>query len=484
MKLILSFLTSSILILPQNTKGQYLDSGSIRLSNTLNRLIEKYKTPDAAFVVTRNDTVIFQLDKNPQNKNINYYIGSCSKSFTALALLQLADARKINLDTPIKQYLPWFELKDRNYNNQITVRHLLNQTSGFKTINGFFDFITTDQSIYESKLAAYIKTIELQSPPGAAFNYCNLNYVLAGLIITHVTNETYASYLKRNILSKIGMHNTFASSRESETTKLIPGYQYCFNLFELPAKRPYSDFFIPQGLISSNTTDLSAYLNCIRNNCITKKGDTLLSTSSYNLYTTPLKEGYAMGWMGNKIAFNSAFNRQYEIPFIYHTGLNKNYNAVLAIYPDKNISIVVLSNINSMEFSKEAMNIILSGTINKPYKSGYSMEILERTALLIVLILLTAGLFYNIYRWKKFNFRIGLTTKPAAVIRLVAGLMLSIIPLFIIPRMNNISLSSLLSWIPDFGYGLIIASGVGFISSIIRFEATFAKNYKKEMQEF
>lgn len=188
-----------------------------------------------------------------------------------------------------------------------------------------------------------------------------------------------------------------------------------------------------------------------------------------------------MGWMGNKIALNNAFNRQYEIPFIYHTGVNKNYNAVLAIYPDKNISIIGLSNINSMEFTKEALNIILSNIIKKPYKPGTSVEIFERTTLLIVLILLTARLFYNLYRWKKYGFRIGLTKKSFAVTRLLAGLMLSLIPLFI-PAMNNISLSVLPSWIPDFGYGLIIGSGLGLFSSIIRFEGTYAKKYYKAMQ--
>ncbi len=476
MKAIFILFAASIILLPQIAIGQYPEKDSIQLIHTLNRLIEKYKTPDAAIAVTRNDTLIFQLNKNPENIDKNYYIGSCSKSFTALAVLQLADAGKINLDTPIVQYLPWLECKDKFRSDQITVRHLLNQTSGFKTIDGLFDFITTDRSLYESKLAAYMKTLELRSSPGAVFNYCNLNYVLAGLIISHVANESYALYIKRNILSRIGMQNTFATFRESESTNIIPGYQYCLNLFNVDARSSYSDFFVPQGFISSNTIDLSAYLNCIRNNCITKNGDTLLSASSYSLYTTPLKGGYAMGWMGNKITFNRNFDRQFGISFFYHTGLAMNCNAVLAIYPEKNIAIVVLSNINSMEFSKEAMSIILSSTIDKTYIAESSMEIAVRTALLIVLTLLAAGLFYNIFLWSKYGFRIGVSTNLISIMRLIGGLVLSIIPLFIIPSMNNISLFSLLSWIPDFGYGLIIAVVMGVISSIVRYEATFAKH--------
>ena len=475
MKIILIVLILTTLLTPQISRCQDTGIDSIKLDYALNKLINKYKTPDADFAISRNDSVIFSLSKNPKHVNRNYYIGSCSKSFTALALLQLVDAGQVELDKPVDEYLHWFELKNNNQSKQITVRHLLNQTSGFKTIDGFFDYLTSNQSEYETQIATFVKSLTLRANPGAEFNYCNLNFILAGLIITHVTNESYSSYLKKNIFTKIGMLNTYASRTETESASPIPGYQYYFNLSPISAKFAHSDFNVPQGLISSNTGDLSAYLNCILNNCTTKNGDTLLSALSYNLFITPLKYGYAMGWMGNKIVYNSDFNRQHDFPFIYHTGVNENYNSVLAIYPERKICIVVLSNINSLEFSKEAMNSILSTITNKPYTSGSSIEIIERNLLLPAIMLLAAGLFYNIYRWKKYGFRFGLTARLSAIIRLASGLTFAIVILFVIPGMNNISLSSLISYVPDFGFGLMVLATLGSLSSIVRYEGTYSK---------
>ena len=157
-----------LFVLTQKTYGQYLYPDSIQLTNAIHKLIKKYKTPDCAILVTRNDSVTFQFDNNPGNHNKNYYIGSCSKSFTALALLQLVDAGKVVLDTPITNYLPWFRLKDSNQSKKISVRHLLNQTSGFKTADGFIDFETSDQILYERKLATWLQHRELKSAPGTA----------------------------------------------------------------------------------------------------------------------------------------------------------------------------------------------------------------------------------------------------------------------------------------------------------------------------
>jgi len=471
--------TFLLFVLPQKTYGQYQSPDSIQLTNAIHKLIKKYKTPDCAILVTRNGSIIFQFDNNLRNQNKNYYIGSCSKSFTALALLKLVDAGKVALDTPIKNYLPWFRLKDSNQSKKISVRHLLNQTSGFKTADGFFDFVTSDQSLYESKLAAWLQYRELKWPPGTAFNYCNLNYTLAGLIISHISHETYSSFLEKNIFSKIGMTRTYASSQESKSGDLVPGYQNISNLFTYPKRIVYSDFKVPEGYINSNTSDLALYLQCVQDSCKTHNGDRLLSANSYRLLTTPLKDGYAMGWMGNHIRYIEAFDRKYRLSFIYHTGAVENYNAVLAIYPDHKTNIIVLSNISSLEFSLEAMKTILVAMNNGSYASGSSTEYLVRNTFIVVFVMLTAGLLYNIHQWKKYNFKIGVTSRLSALIRLFTGLLLSIAPLFIIPQVNNISINNLADYFPDFAYGLIVLSCMGIINSLIRYQVYYGKSVRK-----
>ena len=466
-----------LFVLSQETYGQYLYPDSIQLTNAIHKLIQKYKTPDCAILVTRNDSITFQFDNNLGNHNKNYYIGSCSKSFTALALLQLVDAGKVALDTPIIKYLPWFRLKDSNQSKKISVRHLLNQTSGFKTADGFFDFEASDQSLNEKKLATWLQHRELKWAPGTAFNYCNLNYILAGLIISSITHETYSSFLKKNIFSKIGMTRTYASSQESKSGDLVPGYQNIFNLFTYRKRLVYSDLKVPEGYINSNTSDLALYLQCVQDSCKTHNGDRLLSANSYRLLITPLKDGYAMGWMGNHIKYIEAFDRKYRLSFIYHTGAVENYNAVLAIYPDQKTNIIVLSNISSLEFSLEALKTTLVAMNNDSYVPGNLTEYLLRNIFIIVFIMLTAGLLYNIHRWKKYHFKIGVTSQSSALIRLFTGLLLSIAPLFIIPKINNISLNKMADYFPDFAYGLIVLSCIGIINSLIRYQVAYAKKH-------
>ncbi len=458
--------------------GQFMPLDSIRLINAIDKLFKQYKTPDCAVLVTRNNSIIFQFDRNLENHGKNYIIGSCSKSFTALALLQLVDAGKVALDTPVKKYLPWFLLKDSVQSRKITVRHLLNQTSGFKYSDGyaFVDFSKTDKIVFENKMAIWLKDIELKWAPGKAFNYSNLNSALAGLIISNVSGDSYASYLKKNVLSKIGMTNTVVRIDESRPDAIVPGYQNIFNLFTYRKYVDYSDFIVPEGYISSNTADLSKYLQCMQNMCRTRSGEALLTSDSYKQLTTPLQDGYAMGWMGSDISFIKTFAQKYGLSFLYHTGVIENYNAVLALDTVKKINIIVLSNTCSMESNLEVLKIILAAVNNFPYASGSSKEYFVRIALLILFILLTGGLLYNAYVWKKFRFKMGVTLNPKALIRLFTGIVFSVAPLIIVPQINNISLRDLTDFFPDLGYGLVAIATLGLLSSLIRYLATNAKH--------
>ena len=91
--------------------------------------------------------------------------------------------------------------------------------------------------------------------------------------------------------------------------------------------------------------------------------------------------------------------------------------------------------------------------------------------------MLTAGLLYNIHRWKKYHFKIGVTYQSSVLIRLFTGLLLSIAPLFVIPQMNNISLNKMADYFPDFAYGLIVLSCIGIINSLIRYQVSYAKKH-------
>jgi CubicO group peptidase (beta-lactamase class C family) len=117
-------------------------------------------------------------------------LGSTSKSFTALAIMQLVEAGKISLDAPVQTYLPWFEVDARlapGAASTITVRHLLNQTSGIPTgrIIGASLTGNADETIEEA-----VRALNKGAPtalPGTTFEYSNSNYVILGQLVQTVS---------------------------------------------------------------------------------------------------------------------------------------------------------------------------------------------------------------------------------------------------------------------------------------------------------
>jgi len=129
-----------------------------------------------------------------------FYIGSLSKSFTALAVMQLVEAGKIDLDAPVQTYLPWFELADKDASARITVRNLLNHTSGISTKDGN-RFLASQQGLEETVRGLNI--IHLTQPVGTTYQYSGLNYTIAGLIVEQVSGQSYGDYVTQRIFYSI-----------------------------------------------------------------------------------------------------------------------------------------------------------------------------------------------------------------------------------------------------------------------------------------
>lgn len=134
-----------------------------------------------------------------------FVIASVSKSFTALAILQLVDQALVDLDSYVTNYIGWFTTADPA--GSITVRQLLEQTSGLSTLDGVRDVFSPDVSLEERVRS--IATYSLISDPGAEFHYSNLNYAVLGLIIEEVTGLGYGEYVQEEIFDPLGMEHSY-----------------------------------------------------------------------------------------------------------------------------------------------------------------------------------------------------------------------------------------------------------------------------------
>jgi CubicO group peptidase (beta-lactamase class C family) len=154
-----------------------------------------------------------------------FYIGSTTKSFTALAVMQLVEAGKIDLDAPVQTYLPWFELADKDASAKITVRNLLNQTSGISPQDG--DRFWTSQEQLEEHVRG-LNGIQLTQPVGTIYQYSNLNYSIAGLVVEQVSGQSYADYVTQYIFEPLDMHHSYTSRAPALADGLASGHHYMF----------------------------------------------------------------------------------------------------------------------------------------------------------------------------------------------------------------------------------------------------------------
>ncbi|KPV56102.1 alkaline D-peptidase [Paenibacillus sp. A3] len=160
----------------------------------------------------------------PVQPDFSFRIGSITKTFTATVVLQLAEEKKLNLDDSVEKWLPGL-VKGNGYDgNKITIRQLLNHTSGIAayTDNDMRD-ITLPQNPFRYYTVDELIGLALAKPPvyapGEGWNYSNTNTVLAGQIIQKVTGDTYAEQIRKRFIEPLGMTGTFVMENSHD----IPG---------------------------------------------------------------------------------------------------------------------------------------------------------------------------------------------------------------------------------------------------------------------
>ena len=158
-----------------------------------------------------------------------FRIASMSKSFTGMAIMQLRDAGKLNLDDPAHKYIP--ELKNVRYLTsdapQITVRNLLSHAGGFPEDNPWGDRQLADT---DAELLQLITNgVHFSTIPATTFEYSNLGFALAGHIITKVSGKPYQQYINENILQPLGMNNTYWEYSKVPADQLAHGYRWINN---------------------------------------------------------------------------------------------------------------------------------------------------------------------------------------------------------------------------------------------------------------
>src|SRR5258708_26545778 len=177
----------------------------------ITNLMQMYQVPGTAIALVKDGQVVYAKGYGVRNvetgqpvtENTLFAIGSISKSFTALAISQLADAGKIDLDRTVASYLPGFALSDSTATQALTVRELLSQTSGLPRVD---DMWLPGAPASHRQIVQDLTRVKLTAQPGVLFQYSNQNYVLLGYLLEQIVGQTWGSYVQQHILTPLRMN--------------------------------------------------------------------------------------------------------------------------------------------------------------------------------------------------------------------------------------------------------------------------------------
>jgi CubicO group peptidase (beta-lactamase class C family) len=284
-----------------------------------------------------------------------FFIGSLTKAFTALAVMQLAEAGRVELEAPVQRYLPWFRVADPEPSACMTMRHLLNQTSGLPTWAGELPLADDDArpDAAERQARAW-STLKLRRPVGTAWEYSNANYLLLGLIIEAASGETYADFVQTHICGPLGMTHTTTSAVTARQQGLAVGHQFWFGQPVAAPNLQVPLSAVAAGGLISTTADMGRYLTMFLNGgadgasgVLSGAGLAELQREAVHFSTFGLSLGYGMGWFIDRLG---------PARLVWHSGTLPHFGAYLALLSEQKTGVVVLFNA-----CQHWMNPVLTG---------------------------------------------------------------------------------------------------------------------------
>ncbi len=256
------------------------------------RSMAEHRTPGLALAVTSRDRLLFHRSygfadlklRAPVTPETLFQIGSISKSFTAVALLQLADAERFDPHRPVTSYLPWFSV--RSDHGPITAHHLLSHTAGIPANR---DAITSSRF-----MAWAVRDQGTAWAPGSRFHYSNVGYQVLHALLEQVAGRPYAELVRERIFEPLKMSSSAAEIRLDSRSAQAIGYVHPYD--DRPphrsrplAEAPFGEYRIGDGSILSTATDMAAYVRMLLNRGAAP-GGRLLSKDSFERFATPYTE--------------------------------------------------------------------------------------------------------------------------------------------------------------------------------------------------
>jgi len=325
--------------------------GQVREDNQLEKSVDslvllqfKPNEPGISILIAKKGQIIYKKAFGSANVELNvpmqpdmiFRVGSITKQFTAIGILQLVEQGKISLLDSIQKYIPTFPAKGYT----ITIENLLTHTSG---IPDYSNADTTKNPYIErqdftpQQIIKYFDYMPLEFKPGTKYNYSNSGYLLLAYIIQKVSGKSYHQFINENVINKAGLIHTLFANEHTIVPNRVEGYTRDKGFFENNEYQTVSMAFGCGDLLST-TEDLFIWNKALLSYKLISKALLQKAFTPYRL-NNGAYTNYGYGW----------FIDSFEIKRIHHEGQVSGFTAFEEYYPDKDVYISILTNQLSSE---------------------------------------------------------------------------------------------------------------------------------------
>ena len=421
-----------ITVLPSAMAATRAAAPATAVGKTTSTQIEDYvqqqasasRIPGVAVGIVQDGRPVLLKGFGNVGPDTSFFLGSTSKSFTALAIIQLAGQGKVSLSAPVRRYIPWFKVGDGGESDSMTVLQLLDQTSGISTKAGLTELSFTPTTTFRQAIEGF-ETFPLAARPGKLFQYSDANYTIAGYIVQRASGQSYDSYVQQHIFAPLGMTHSYAIIGTVREPGLTNGYATWFGL-KIPLTEQVAAPLVPAGYIISSASDMTHYLTAQMNGGVYNGTRIASAKAIQEMHAAlvplagktsfPNATSYGLGWAVGTIN---------GTPVIVHDGQLRDFDTAMAILPEKKMAVVVLMNQdpqlvgNDDQLYNGIMQGITTGTFPSVSQTFIIFYVIFDAIVLATLVLMTLS-FWRTGKWlQKFARRVARKGFWRAAIRAV-----------------------------------------------------------------
>jgi CubicO group peptidase (beta-lactamase class C family) len=453
--------------------------------------------PGVALGIIHGDQIVYLKGygvANPTGRAVTaqtpFQLASLAKPVTALAVMQLVEAGKVELDAPVQRYLPYFRMADEQASATITVRHLLNHTSGISRLTGEEKF--PSQASFDWTREQRVRELSdnaLTHPVGTTYEYSNVNFAMLALIVETVSGQSFESYIQEQIFNPLEMSQSSYYQLEAIPPDSAAGYQHWFG-FPVARDIPFPRSSIGAGGLIASAEDMTHFMIAQLNEG--RYGNvTVLSPAGIAEMHTPVARAgdaetfYAMGWDVKTVD---------GLQDITHGGDYGGFHADMTLTSD-GWGIVIMTNANSL-WAAYRPGGIRTGVISllrgqqPPANEGILFMRVLVLSIMSIVALQIIGMVWSLVTLRQWFRNSQPERRPRGWLRVgwnvVMPLLVNLFLAFAVavgfPAIFGTSLQGFMFVYPDLGYTMAMSGVVAFIWIIRTVLAYFALRAGKQSE--